>query len=77
MSKPHRQKRISKRSQKRAQAAAQHMPAWMRSIAFSYADNRHKRGSLGTFGAASEVRTIDPSTVDLSSYLEGGNKKPR
>jgi hypothetical protein len=32
-------------------------------------DKKHRGKNLGKFGAASKVRNIDPSTIDLSKYL--------
>ena len=50
------------RKQKRAAAKA---PRWVRDIAAApfdpHGDRRHRDSKLGTFGAASEVRTIDPA----------------
>lgn len=57
------------RKQKRAAAKA---PRWLRTGAAAHfdpnADRQHREEKLGTFGAASEVRHIDPATVDPSRY---------
>jgi hypothetical protein len=50
----------AKTQKKRAKKAAKHLPAYMQDVAFTKARNR-VRHKLGKFGAASEVRHIDPA----------------
>ena len=54
------------RKQRRAAAKA---PRWVRDIAAAHFDpsgnRRHREAKLGTFGAASEVRHIDPNSLPL------------
>lgn len=59
MAGPFRQRRLTKIAKKKAKKAAKHLPSHMQDAAFSYASNK-AQPNLGTFGAASPVRHIDP-----------------
>ncbi len=48
-----------KKEKKRAKKAARHLPRYMQDVAFSKAG---KKRAIGTFGAASEVRRVDPAS---------------
>ena len=48
---------------KAAKKAAQHLPAHLQDVAFTKHTGRVKM-ALGTFGAASEVRHIDPAEYE-------------
>ncbi|WP_212525865.1 hypothetical protein [Actibacterium sp. MT2.3-13A] len=56
---------MSKRRKAKAKKSARNLPVYMQNIAFSKrtgrADRKHKSRKLGTFGAASDVRRVDPS----------------
>ncbi|RWL14857.1 MAG: hypothetical protein EOR57_31420 [Mesorhizobium sp.] len=56
---------MNKRHAKRMKRSAAKAPRWLRDIAAANFDpqgiRRHREAKLGTFGAASEVRHIDPA----------------
>lgn len=57
---------------KRAKSAAKRLPAHMQDIAFTKStrlgQKKFNEGKMGKFGKASDVRSIDPSSIDLSAY---------
>lgn len=62
---------MKKAERKRAKAAAKALPAHMQAIAFAKssakATRKHSARKLGTFGAASTVRHIDPSEYEVQA----------
>ena len=63
-----------KRSVKRMKRAAHKAPRWVRDIAAAHFDphgvREFRNSKLGTFGAASEVRHIDPSSLTATQDAE-------
>lgn len=61
---------MSDKSQKKMQRAAAKAPGWLRMRAAATFDpqgtRKFRTKQLGTFGAASDVRTIDPSEYENS-----------
>ncbi|KAA0697431.1 hypothetical protein DTW90_18550 [Neorhizobium sp. P12A] len=61
-----RQKRLAAKQERQMQKAAAKAPGWVRAVAAKKFDPVGERAyrdhKLGTFGAASEVRRIDPAT---------------
>lgn len=59
---------MKKKIRRKQQRAAAKAPLWVRDIAAAHFDPKAKAEfrtkQLGTFGAASEVRHIDPSKYD-------------
>jgi hypothetical protein len=57
----------AKRKRKMLRAAAK-APRWVRDTAAAkfdpHGERRHRESKLGTFGAASDVRQIDPATYE-------------
>ncbi|MGO8023069.1 hypothetical protein [Rhizobium leguminosarum] len=68
-------KRAARRQEKEMQANAAKAPGWVRSVAaakFDPAGERKFRDyKLGTFGAASEVKRIDPATYLAEKAARG------
>lgn len=64
------QQTMNKRQQDKAKKAARKLPKHMQDVAFSKrgarAEKQRKARLLGTFGAASEVRRIDPSEYKIN-----------
>lgn len=62
---------MSKKSKKKMLRAAAKAPAWLRTGAAATYDpqgtSEFRTKQLGTFGAASDVRHIDPSTYKVKS----------
>lgn len=67
-------KRKRKGKLERAKKAATGLPIWAQHAAFTKSTRRdaraHKARQLGTFGAASEVRHIDPATYEAEKNKE-------
>ncbi len=49
---------------KAAKKAAQHLPAHLQDVAFTKHTGRFHKMKLGTFGAASPVRHVDPAEYE-------------
>lgn len=62
---------MTKKAKGKAKRAAARLPAHMQDVAFSKrskkAEAAHRTRKLGTFGAASEVRRIDPASIEVSA----------
>lgn len=62
---------MNKRAAKRMKRNAAKAPRWLRDIAAANFDpqgvRKHREAKLGTFGAASEVRHIDPREYESAS----------
>ena len=62
---------MAKKAKSKAKRAATRLPTYMQDIAFSKrgkkAEAKHRERKLGTFGAASKVRRIDPASVEVQS----------
>lgn len=62
---------MAKRAKSKVKRAAARLPAYMQDVAFSKrdakADAAHRARKLGTFGAASAVRRIDPASIEVSA----------
>lgn len=60
---------MSKKRQRKMKRAASKAPNWLRTGAAAHfdphGDREHRNRKLGTFGAASEVRHIDPSEYEV------------
>lgn len=63
-------RKLSKTELKRARKAAHKLPNWAVDIAASKAVGKPCKGRLGTFGAASEVRSVDPKSIKVEDYFK-------